>query len=350
MLYLQRTIRDRLCRESAIPEQDIEQAVKQIIAYPFLGGRKGSLTLQQDEKALLGETVYKEIKQQLRLEAEQELIKRKEQSELEKNQYKRLADKELKYEKVVPQQKHEVWAIDFITFLLFGIYFRICVVYELFSQAYLAIKCAQVATNKVAIEAVISACEYSGVKPKKCLLFDNGTQFRCYDFEQLLATLQIPGQQIPAGQPWHNGALESGNRDLKKVIYTIAFQEACKDIELSRTGVVRQKLLSGLEDYCAKTQQVINEQIVRPKFNTTPMTVLTDQVAEKSQQRELFIKNKLNERKQRMEQLKKQGSSKRKRLEDKVTAAWKKISALMNTDEIFAFCELIHERYQAVAV
>ncbi len=333
-----------------MPDEDIEQAVKQIIDLPFLGGKKGSLKLQADEKALLGETVYKEIKQQLRLETEKELFKRKEQSELEKNQYKRLHEKEKTYEKIVPKEKHDVWAIDFVTFLLFGIYFKICVVYEIFSQAYLAIKPAEVGSNELAKEAVKSACEYSGEKPKKYLLSDNGKPFICYDFEELLDKLKITGQQIPAGQPWHNGALESGNRDLKKVIYTIAFQEACKDIEISRTGAQRQMVMAGLEDYCAKTQQVINEQIVRPKFKVTPMTVLTDKVAEKSKQRNLFITNKLKERKQRMERLKKQGGCKRKRIEDKVTAAWKKISALMNKDEIFAFSELINERYRAVAI
>ena len=349
-LHLQRTIRERLHRESAIPDEDIEHAVKQIIDLPFLGGKKGSLKLQADEKALLGETVYKEIKQQLRLKAEKELFKRKEQSELEKNQYKRLHEKEKPYEQVVPRKKHDIWAIDFVTFLLFGIYFKICVVYEIFSQAYLAIKPAEVGSNELAKEAVTSACEYSGAKPQKYLLSDNGKQFICNDFEELLDTLKITGQQIPPGQPWHNGALESGNRDLKKVIYTIAFQQACKDIEISRTGAPRQKILSGLEDYCDKTQQVINEQIVRPKFKTTPMAVLTDKAAEKNKQRNLFIANKLKERKQRMEHIKKQGACKRKRIEDKVTAAWKKISALMNKDELFAFSELINERYRAVSI
>ena len=154
LLHLQRTLRVRLDRESTIPDEDIEQAVKQIIDFPFLGGRKGSLKLQEDEKALLGQTVYKEIKQQLRLAAEKELFKRKEQSELEKNQYKRLLDKGGPYETFAPRQKHDIWAIDFVTFVLYGMYFSLCVVYEVYSQAYLAIRVSESACSEVAMDAV----------------------------------------------------------------------------------------------------------------------------------------------------------------------------------------------------
>ena len=42
--------------------------------------------------------------------------------------------------KIEPKKKHDVWGIDFLNLLLFGVYFRICVVYDLFSQAYLSIQ------------------------------------------------------------------------------------------------------------------------------------------------------------------------------------------------------------------
>jgi transposase InsO family protein len=349
-LHIQRTTRERLRRESAIGDDDVKQTVEQIIEYPFLGGHKGSLKLQYDRKALIGETFYKEIKQQLRLEAEKELQRRREECELENNQYKRQYDKENPFEKIVPEGKHDVWAIDFVTFLLFGIYFRICVVYEVFSQAYLSIIPAEVASHKIAVEALMSACEYSGQRPKICLLSDNGGQFTCYGFEQVREKLDISGRQTPPGQPWHNGALESGNRDLKKVLYTIAFHDACRVIEISRRGADRQRLLNSLKNFCVKTQQVINEEIVRPKFKTTPMCVLKEQVFEKNQKRVRFVESKLAERKQRMEKIKKQGGAKRQQLEDKVKKAWKKMASQMSTNEIFAFSELLNERYHAVAV
>lgn len=348
--HLQRSLRERLERESAIPEEDITETIQQIIALPSLGGHKGSLKLQHDEKALIGQTVYADIKRQLVDEAARELLKRREQSELQKNHDQRQQEKKVEYEKIIPRRKHDVWSIDFVTFLLFGIYFRICVVYDIFSQSYLSIIPAEVATKEIAIKAVVCAFEYSGTKPRFCVLADNGGQFSCDDFEAVLKFYETELKHTPPGQPWHNGALESGNRDLKKMLYTTAFYDAAKNIEITRKGVASQQILQQLEDYCTRTQQVINEKIVRPKFMTTPKAVLNDQVYENNTRRHLYVEKKRTERKQRMEQIKKEGGSKHKRIEDKVTAIWKKIARQMTTEQIFAFSELVNERYRAVAL
>gem|GEM_PF-3296635 len=347
---MQKNITQRLNRESCIPDEDIEQTVKQIIAHPFLGGHKGSLKLQCDETAYIGSSSYQEIKQQLKLAVAKQLLQRNEQSELAKAQYQRYRDKEQPYQKIAAKKKHDVWSIDFLNLLLFGIYFRICVVYDLFSQAYLAIQPACYASYEVAQQALQQACDYSGQTPEKCLLSDRGKQFNCYSFEETKQQLNIKSQFIPRGQPWHNGALESGNRDLRTVLYTIAFYEACNDTRISKIGVASEQILAHLQHYCHQALRVINEQLVRPKFKTTPLAVLQDQVAAKQQQRLRFIEQKRHQRKQRMEQLKRNGGSTKKRIEDKVAAAWRKISSNMTTDQLFAFSELINKRYKAVSI
>jgi len=48
-----------------------------------------------------------------------------------------------------------------------------------------------------------------------------------------------------------------------------------------------------------------------------------------------------------MEKLKASGGSKRKRIEDKVVAAWKIVSSQMSVEQLFAFSELINDRYRA---
>ena len=53
--YLCRSVKDRLQRERVIPQEDIEGVVRQIIALPFLEGRKGALKLVEDQQALVGE-------------------------------------------------------------------------------------------------------------------------------------------------------------------------------------------------------------------------------------------------------------------------------------------------------
>ena len=350
LLHIQRTTRERLKRESVISDEDIDHAVQQILDYPFLGGEKGSLKLQHDEKALISGTLYKEIKQQLKQEVEQELHKRREQSALDKNRYKRSTAKSNEYEHVVPTKVHEVWSIDFLTFVLYGLYFHICVVYEIFSQAYLAIKVSDSCNSELAIAAVTRAVAYSGTKPDRYVLSDNGSAFICESFEELLDSIEMSGQRIPPGQPWYNGALESGNRDLKKTLYNIAFHEVCNNTGLSGKGIAREQIMNSLDGYCSLTQHVINDQIVRPKFKTTPRSVLRDEIKESLEKQEAFVAKKKQERKERLAVLKNVPVSKRKKVDDKVLASWKKISSLLGLNELFAFSELINERYHAITI
>ena len=278
------------------------------------------------------------------------MLKRKEKSELEKNQYKRYRQKEEPFRQVDAQGNHEVWAIDFLKVLLFGIYFPICVVYEIFSQSYLSIKPAICATSEIAGQALEEACQYSGQIPKKCLLADNGSQFNSYGFEEIKQRLQIQSQYIPRGQPWYNGALESGNRDLRRIIYTIAFYDVCQDTQPSRVGIYENIIFAYLQSCCNKALRVINETIARSKFKTTPMAVLKYQVAERQEKRIQYIEKKKQERNQRMQQLKIDGGSKRKRIEDKVAIAWRKTSSMLNTEQIFAFSEMLNNRYKAIMI
>lgn len=348
--YMKNHIRDRLNRESCIAYEDIENTVKQIIELPFLGSRKGSLKLVHDEKAYIGSTTYKEIKSQLKMAVAQELHERREQSELQKAHYKRYREKERPFTKKEPIKKHQIWAIDFLNILLFGIYFHICVVYDIFSQSYLALEASIFATSDVAEQALNNACKYSDHIPEDCLLSDNGPQFKCYSFEEIKKRLRIKSQYIPRGQPWYNGALESGNRDLRKVIYTIAFYDLCKNRKLSKTEIDENDMYYFLQKCCQKTIAVLNNSIVRLKFRTTPIAVLNDQVKEHQHKRIRFIEKKKLERKKRMAQLKFNGGSKRKRIEDKVKAAWKKLSKEQTTEKLFAFRELIHNRYKVIMI
>lgn len=348
--HMKNNVRNRLIRESSIPDDDIENTVKQIINLPFLGGKKGSLKLQQDEKALVGSTTYGDIKSQLKTKVAKELLKRREQSELQRAQYKRYREKEVPFKQVTPEKKHQVWSIDFLNILLFGIYFQICVVYDIFSQSYLSIKVSFTATSEVAKETLIDACKYSGQIPKSCLLSDNGSQFKCYSFEETKKKLEIQSQYIPRGQPWYNGSLESGNRDLRKVIYTNAFYGACNHLNLSKTGVDRKDIYNFLQSCSQQAMSVVNEEIVRPKFKTTPMAVLKDQVEENQQKLIRFKEKKKQERKKQIKQLKNTTSLKRKRIEDKVNSAWVKISKKLDTEQLYAFSEMLNERYKAIMI
>ncbi len=51
--YSCKSVRERLDRESSIPDEDILALIKQIINHPFLGGAKGALKLLEDQKAYI---------------------------------------------------------------------------------------------------------------------------------------------------------------------------------------------------------------------------------------------------------------------------------------------------------
>lgn len=301
--HLCQNVRDRLKRESAIPEDDIKATIETIIAIPEIGSRKGALTLLDKCQAFIGATNYNEIKTQLVELSEEEYAKRKEQSELEKNQYRRRAGDE-KFEKISVERCHEVWAIDFTQLMLFGIKLFICLVYDLHSQGYLSLVPCETPTAEVAKQAVIEACRYSKAKPERCLLSDNGSQFLSLSYQELLSHLEINDLKIPPGMPWFNGALESGNRDLKRSILAIAFYESCVNMKITKRGVSRKAILEFLKLCCDKAQERINERISRVKFGTTPVAVLRGEEQQKELEREAFKRKKQEERVKRIKDIK----------------------------------------------
>ncbi len=347
--HMCRTVRDRRRRESAIPEEDVEALVEQIIAMPFLGGRKGSLKLIEDQKALIGQTIYKDAKGVLREAAEKELAKRREESELERNRRDR-EQTEAGFVKPVISKPHQMWSIDFTEVKLLGIRFMVCVIYDIFAQAYLALRAAEVADGKLTMDTVEEACAYAGTTPSECLLSDNGGQFESVSYNDLLERLRIQTLKTPPGEPWHNGELESGNRDLKKVIWTEALYGACEDSEITRPGVSRERIGSYLQQCCQAAKEKINEQIPRPKFDTVPRAVLDGKQSEMAQRRGRFREAKEEQRRERMEAIKANGQDRKgEPLEDKVKSRWRRIARQMSTEKLFAFNELIHERYDVIA-
>ena len=342
---LKKSVRDRIARESSIPYEDYLEAVKQILEYPYLGGQKGALKLLSEKKALIGATFYQEIKKQIKLLAEEEYQARKQLSELEKNQYARSHEKRKEFEKMQAKQVDDIWAIDFVELWLLGVKLVLCVVYDVYSQSYLAILPGENATEELASRAIIFACSYRKSQPRKCIISDGGKQFDCASFDNKLKDKLIFRNQTPPGEPWYNGALESGNRDLKKVIYTIAFYKACDNPSISKKGVSRNRVFNFLKLCCNRALYVINDEIVRPKFNCTPRQVIEGHVNINNLKMQEFKAKKKAERKVSIAM---NGNKKNK--EDKVKDAWKFIKPLLQTDNLFAFIETINERYRAFQV
>jgi len=338
-------IRDRKIRESTIPDEDINEAIKQIISLPFLGGRKGALKLLNECKAFIGETLYSEIKQQLIGLSEKSHFDRK-KSQLEKEAEARRDGEP--FDKVEVSEIHEVWSIDYTCFDLLGVRFAICVVYELYSQAYLAIVPGLSEDIELAKQAVNKACEYAGRTPKNYLLSDNGVQFCSDDFNKLLEHIKIDERKTPAGQPWYNGALESGNRDLKRALYTIAFFTLCKHKTLAKKGTTVGEIHSLLQVCCNRAFSMINEKLPRTKFGVTPAEVIAGKIDGATQERHDFIRDRQTKRKERRNKLKKVPSRIVKTIEQRISSMCNKIEKTFDDDTLFAVRELLHGRYDTI--
>lgn len=337
-------LRDRLRRESAIPDEDIIEAIKQMIAYPTLGGQKGSLKLGHDEKALIGSTNYTEIKKELKLLIADEVRKKKEASLLQKYELQRQV-KEGGFHKVTAKEPNDVWAIDFLNVKFLGYTFAVCVVYDLFSQEYCSIQVSEVASAELAICAVEEAVSRAGGPPKRFILSDNGKQFISCSYKELLKIKKIGTRFTPPGQPWFNGALESGNRDLRRIIYSIAIYLAVQNPSVARPGVPIEEKLQFLETCCQTARLKINKEIVRMKFKTTPENVKLGKVEETQKAMKKYKEKKLIMRKERMKALENANSKKHKSMEEKVRSIGKKIAAKMNLDYLVAINEVLNRRY-----
>lgn len=340
-----RGVRDRKKRESSIPDKDIRAVIDQIISLPFLGGRKGALKLLNEERAFIGETLYAEIKQQLVKLSETSYFSRK-KAQLEKDAEER-SDSET-FNKVRSNEIHEVWAIDYTCFDLLGIRFAVCVVYELYSQAYLAITPGFSENTELAKQAVAEAIAYAGTVPENYLLSDNGAQFCSEDFNKLLELVEIDTHKTPPGQPWYNGALESGNRDLKRTLYTIAFYRICKQKSLARKGIDVTEIFSLLQKCCSAALNLINNKLPRTKFGMTPAEVIAGCIDSITLKRFGYIKEKQIERKERLNTLKETPLRAVKTIEQRVSTLWNKVVKSFDDDTLFAVRELLHGRYNAI--
>lgn len=344
--YLNRNIRERKQRESVISVEDIAAAVEQILKFPYLGGRKGSLKLIYDRVALIGETYYKEIKYYLRQFMETTLYSRRLESELKKNYANRNRLNKDFMPPEPPCSVHQIWAIDFTMIQFMGAIYSICVVYETYSQAYLAISIEQTPTGDQAVETVKDAFSAAGCAPEKYILSDNGSQFVYSDYQQLLHHLDINELRIPPGQPWHNGALESGNRDLKKCIYAVVSENLCKNPELSKPETLLTEKRKLMKQCCREAMDIINKEIPRNKFDVTPQDVIDRKIAQKIKDMNVFKEQKKLERKKRITQIN-NGTIKvkSKHFTSKIINAWTKIAPKLSTEQLYSIKEQLYGRY-----
>ncbi len=106
-------------------------------------------------------------------------------------------------------------------------------------------------------------------------------------------------------------------------------------------------ILSFAKDAAVKTVNLINKNIVRPKFRVTPQAVINGKVEERLKEQARF-RNTRDQAKIAMLKTARSTGRKLKTLKQKVKRVWNSIVKKMTDDKLYAFRELINGRFQAV--
>jgi len=343
---LKKSIEAVVQRGSRLCYEDVLAAVKTIIEFPFVGGKKGVMTMLDQLEGLVGETTYKEIKELLKDFAEDSYQWRKVQSDIEANMKDRKARKAQSSDLIRSNGVHDVWSIDFTDIKVFGVRVYGCVVYDLYSQGYMAFEVSLKNDADAACRAFRKAVENAGGTMPNMLVSDNGSHFVNSIFEKAVGS-KLYHHLVAAGKPWLNGALESGNRDLKKMLYSKMFYQLLESNYASRCGVSIQRILEFTVEAAAEAMKQINTTLVREKFRVPPQIVMDAKVEEHLEKQHKYRMERCAAKVSMLKKARETGK-KLKTLKEKVKRAWNTIVKKMSDDKLYAFRELINGRFQAV--
>ena len=333
--YMSNSLKARKERESVIEQEDINNMIEVILENPTLGGLKTSLILLEKEKGLISGTFCQDAKKELTDLLAVHVFNKKIESELEKNKRER-EPKEEEFEHITPTKSHQVWSTDYTFLELFGISFAIAEVYENFSQAYLGVAVDFSSSTDIAETALIDALKFTNGEKPDVFISDNGGQFIGERFQTLLKKVKIIHKRTPPGEPWYNGALESGNTNLKKSIYTKVAFAAAENTLISKQNIKQEDILIFLKDCIKDAVVTINEKIPRPNSGTTPINVLQGMEKEQKEKKEIYKNIK---KQQRRENINKGGTFKQK-----IRKGFSEIVKTISDEKIFAIGELLNNR------
>jgi transposase InsO family protein len=335
---------------SANPEEDIQAAIDLFIEYPQIGAAKARHTLIDREQALISSAFLNQAKQQLSSATEGEYQRRAQDEKFLEAELLARRQNQEDYQHLKADHPNHIWAIDFVAirFLCFSL--CIAVVYDVYSQAYLAIVAGSGCDKELAKEAIQSAVAKNGGLSAQLLRRDNGKAFLTDSIQQLLANLFLQDAPIPPASPWFNGSLESCNSGLKTTIKTHAMQElllAPQVLKDARQSA--QNAIAKLQNLCDTTLKTLNDKISRVKFGMPPAAAHNNQKHQVELRHQAFCEAKRSDRIERMKAI--QAAPRRSRLTtyaDKVTAVIRRKLKQLSTDQLFILNEIIHGRFAAI--
>jgi len=228
-------------------EKTAQHAVKVVMAYPHMGGRKAQAYMIYHRLGFISMAAYDQIKKSVRRLLVQYVVAQK------------LLPARTDYHHEKALAVHEIWAEDFTDLVVYGSIFKLALLIDVASDYYLGNAVSIRASATLVSKPVEQALEKNNGKgPEKFLLSDNGSPYVSDEHGRLLDKADIVQKRIPACLPQYNGSMECGGKEFKNVFYNV-FAAREKD------GADKEKsLLSRVERTVEQTAYIMNHMIPRP--------------------------------------------------------------------------------------
>lgn len=346
---MRRSAQLRRTRESAIPQADVDAVIDLIAQHPQIGSAKAHHTLIDHEKALVSSSFINQAKQEMIRLAEDEYRSRK---EAEKTLEKHLRDRRQPndYQHIQAEHPNHIWAIDFVTLRFLGFSLSLCVIYDIYTQAYHAILAGSGADRDLAGRTLTAAVRHNHGQAALLLRRDNGKAFTTASVQHLLNHLFMQDNPIPPASPWFNGSLESNNSGLKATIKTIGMQRlADNPAPFDQARKHEADAIAALQELSNHAFINLNSEISRPKFGMPPQQLQDGNQDQVRHRHQAFKERRKAERKARMKEIRKSPlRAGHQSFMAKARSAIRRKLRAMPTNQLFAFNESTHGRFEAI--
>jgi len=314
----QQGINDRKKRQSQVYAEEVDAAIKNIISYPHMGGKKGAMMLAYHRIEYIGQRCYDFVKKQLVDVIFAEI------------KIRHLERQKIEWQKPVAQSFGDIWCADFTYIVLFGQVIYIAVVLDDHCHYYLGYAVSASADFELVDRAFKMALETcNGVLPRLCMLNDRGSQYKAELYQILLHSYGIQQVFIPPGTPWNNGEAEVGMKDIKALFYQrLAYTPRKRDQDnIEIANIIAKEIFKELNDI-----------IPRPKLKgVTPADVVYERAEAKRTSIQSFVEQKKAQR------------PKKKTIEDVKQYIFDKIELYNWSDRhLKNFANLINHKYNLI--
>ncbi len=339
----------KIVRESAIPEGDVEAALRFFIDHPDVGAGKARVSLIDQETACLSTATLNAVKQQLSNEVAQEYKQRKEEEKLLEAQLQKdllARQNNAGYQHLRAEFPNHIWATDFSNIKFLGMHFVLCVVYDEYSQNYVSLRAGSTADHNLAAASLREALDRTP-EPPDYVRRDNGKPFLTEAFQRQLETTQ--DYPTPPHSPWYNGSLESCNTSLKAAIKTTGMQDMAGNPSPYREARKDTCVaLSFLQDLVERVRVMLNEEISRTKHQMPPAKAFSGRQQATRDRHRAFVVRKKTERHERMANIRTnpKGRTAPRTLLDKARSIARRIIGSMKVSDLYVLNEVLHHRFR----